>query len=69
MVVAHSMLKEPTQRYASADEFAADLDRVRRGLVPVAATAMMAAVPHEPTEFVPAAEATRIAPRPGRRRS
>jgi beta-lactam-binding protein with PASTA domain/predicted Ser/Thr protein kinase len=64
MVVAHSMLKEPTQRYASADEFAADLDRVRRGLVPVAATALMAAVPHEPTEFVPAAEATRIAPRP-----
>ena len=64
LVVAHSMLKEPTQRYASADEFAADLDRVRRGLVPVAATAMMAAVPHEPTEFVPAAEATRIGPRP-----
>ncbi|HEY3612413.1 MAG TPA: Stk1 family PASTA domain-containing Ser/Thr kinase [Gaiellales bacterium] len=63
MVVAHAMLKEPTQRYGSADEFAADLDRVRRGLVPVAATAMMAAVPHEPTEFVPAAEATRIAPR------
>jgi beta-lactam-binding protein with PASTA domain/predicted Ser/Thr protein kinase len=64
MVVAHAMLKEPTQRYASADEFAADLDRVRRGLVPVAATAMMAAVPPEPTEFVPTAEATRIAPRP-----
>jgi serine/threonine protein kinase/beta-lactam-binding protein with PASTA domain len=64
MVVAHAMLKEPTQRYASADEFTADLDRVRRGLVPVAATAMMAAVPHEPTEFVPAPEATRIAPRP-----
>jgi serine/threonine-protein kinase len=64
MVVAHSMLKDPTQRYGSADEFAADLDRVRRGLVPVAATAMMTAVPHEPTEFAPAAEATRIAPTP-----
>ena len=39
LVVAHSMLKEPDQRYGSADEFSADLDRVRRGLVPVAATA------------------------------
>ena len=65
MVVAHAMLKDPAQRYGSADEFAADLDRVRRGLVPVAATAVHTAiVPHEPTEFVPAAEATRIAPRP-----
>ena len=63
MVVAHAMLKEPAQRYGSADEFAADLDRVRRGLVPVAATALIAIVPHEPTEQVPAAEATRIAPR------
>jgi eukaryotic-like serine/threonine-protein kinase len=64
LVVAHSMLKDPAQRYASADEFAADLDRVRRGLVPVAATAVHAAIPHEPTELVPAVEATRIAPRP-----
>jgi len=63
MVVAHAMLKQPSQRYASADEFAADLDRVRRGLVPVAATALIE-MPHEPTEFVSAAEATRIAPRP-----
>ena len=63
LVVAHAMLKDPTQRYSSADEFAADLDRVRRGLVPVAATALMAAVPSGPTEFVPPAEATRIAPR------
>jgi serine/threonine-protein kinase len=62
MVVAHAMLKDPSQRYASADEFAADLDRVRRGLVPAAATAMIA-IPHEHTEQVPAAEATRIAPR------
>ena len=37
LVVAHAMLKDPAQRYGSADEFAADLDRVRRGLVPVAA--------------------------------
>ncbi len=64
LVVAHAMLKEPSQRYGSAEEFAADLDRVRRGLVPTAATALIAAIPHEPTEFVPAAEATRIAPRP-----
>jgi beta-lactam-binding protein with PASTA domain/predicted Ser/Thr protein kinase len=65
LVVAHAMLKDPAQRYGSADEFAADLDRVRRGLVPVAATAVHTAiVSHEPTEFVPAAEATRIAPRP-----
>jgi eukaryotic-like serine/threonine-protein kinase len=64
LVVAHAMLKDPSQRYASADEFSADLDRVRRGLVPAAATAMIAAVPADPTEFVPAAEATRIAPRP-----
>jgi eukaryotic-like serine/threonine-protein kinase len=63
LVVAHSMLKDPSQRYGSADEFAADLDRVRRGLVPVAATALMAAVPSQPTEHVPAVEATRIAPR------
>ena len=64
LVVAHAMLKEPAQRYGSADEFAADLDRVRRGLVPAAATALIAVVPHEPTERVPAVEATRIAPRP-----
>ena len=64
LVVAHAMLKDPAQRYSSADEFAADLDRVRRGLVPVAATAVHAAIPHEPTELVPAVEATRIAPRP-----
>ena len=65
LVVAHAMLKDPAQRYGSADEFAADLDRVRRGLVPVAATAAHTAiVTHEPTEFVPAAEATRVAPRP-----
>ncbi len=63
LVVSHAMLKDPSQRYASADEFAADLDRVRRGLVPAAATAMIS-IPHEPTERVPAAEATRIAPRP-----
>jgi serine/threonine-protein kinase len=63
LVVAHAMLKQPSQRYASADEFAADLDRVRRGLVPVAATALIE-MPQHPTEFVPAAEATRIAPRP-----
>jgi serine/threonine protein kinase/beta-lactam-binding protein with PASTA domain len=63
LVVAHSMLKDASQRYGSADEFAADLDRVRRGLVPVAATALMAAVPSQPTEHVPAVEATRIAPR------
>ena len=63
LVVAHAMLKDPAQRYGSADEFAADLDRVRRGLVPVAATALMAAVPSQPTEHVPAVEATRIAPR------
>jgi serine/threonine-protein kinase len=64
LVVAHAMLKDPAQRYASADEFAADLDRVRRGLVPVAATAAHTAiVTHEPTELVPAVEATRIAPR------
>ncbi|MDP9255327.1 MAG: Stk1 family PASTA domain-containing Ser/Thr kinase [Actinomycetota bacterium] len=65
LVVAHAMLKDPAQRYGSADEFAADLDRVRRGLVPVAATAAHTAiVTHEPTELVPAVEATRIAPRP-----
>jgi serine/threonine protein kinase len=65
LVVAHAMLKDPAQRYGSADEFAADLDRVRRGLVPVAATAVhQAVVSHEPTELVPAVEATRIAPRP-----
>ena len=63
LVVAHAMLKQPGQRYGSADEFAADLDRVRRGLVPAAATALLTAVPSEPTDFVPAAEATRIAPR------
>jgi eukaryotic-like serine/threonine-protein kinase len=63
MVVGHAMLKDPSQRYASADEFAADLDRVRRGLVPAAATALIA-IPHDATEQVPAAEATRIAPRP-----
>jgi beta-lactam-binding protein with PASTA domain len=64
LVVAHAMLKEPSQRYGSADEFSADLDRVRRGLVPVAATAVTSAIPREPTERVPAVEATRIAPRP-----
>jgi eukaryotic-like serine/threonine-protein kinase len=63
LVVAHAMLKDPTQRYASADEFAGDLDRVRRGLVPVAATAAYTAlIPGGATELVPAAEATRIAP-------
>src|SRR3954469_19966185 len=61
MVVSHAMLKEPTQRYGSAEEFAADLDRVRRGLVP-AATALIEMPPREPTELVPAVEATRIAP-------
>jgi eukaryotic-like serine/threonine-protein kinase len=66
LVVAHAMLKDPAQRYGSADEFAADLDRVRRGLVPVAATAAHTAiVTHEPTELVPAVEATRVAPSPG----
>ena len=65
LVVAHAMLKDPAQRYGSADEFAADLDRVRRGLVPVAATAAHTAiVSPDPTELVPAVEATRIAPRP-----
>ena len=63
MVVAHSMLKQPEQRYGSADEFSADLDRVRRGLVPAAATALIEMPPREPTERVPAVEATRIAPR------
>ena len=64
LVVAHAMLKDPAQRYGSADEFAADLDRVRRGLVPVAATAAHTAiVARDPTELVPAVEATRIAPR------
>jgi serine/threonine protein kinase/beta-lactam-binding protein with PASTA domain len=62
MVVAHSMLKQPDQRYGSADEFSADLDRVRRGLVPAAATALIEMPPREPTERVPAVEATRIAP-------
>jgi eukaryotic-like serine/threonine-protein kinase len=62
MVVAHSMLKQPEQRYGSADEFSADLDRVRRGLVPAAATALIEMPPREPTERVPAVEATRIAP-------
>jgi beta-lactam-binding protein with PASTA domain len=61
--VAHSMLKQPEQRYGSADEFSADLDRVRRGLVPAAATALIEMPPREPTEQVPAVEATRIAPR------
>jgi eukaryotic-like serine/threonine-protein kinase len=66
LVVAHAMLKDPAQRYGSADEFSSDLDRVRRGLVPIAATAAHTAViPHEPTELVPAVEATRIAPPPG----
>ncbi|MDX6570901.1 MAG: eukaryotic-like serine/threonine-protein kinase [Gaiellales bacterium] len=64
LVVAHAMLKDSAQRYGSAEEFAADLDRVRRGLVPAAATAAHTAiVAHEPAELVPAAEATRIAPR------
>jgi serine/threonine-protein kinase len=63
LVVAHAMLKEPSQRYGSADEFSADLDRVRRGLVPAAATAHTAVIPRERTEVVPAAEATRVAPR------
>ncbi len=59
LVVAHAMLKDPAQRYGSADEFAADLDRVRRGLVPVAATAAHTAiVARDPTELVPAVEAT-----------
>jgi serine/threonine-protein kinase len=61
MVVAHSMLKQPEQRYGSADEFSADLDRVRRGLVPAAATALIE-MPREPTQQVPAVEATRVAP-------
>ncbi len=47
LVVAHAMLKEPSQRYGSADEFGADLDRVRRGLVPVAATAVTSVIPRE----------------------
>jgi serine/threonine protein kinase/beta-lactam-binding protein with PASTA domain len=64
LVVAHAMLKEPSQRYGSADEFGADLDRVRRGLVPVAATAVTSVIPREPTEMIPAVEATRIAPVP-----
>jgi beta-lactam-binding protein with PASTA domain/predicted Ser/Thr protein kinase len=64
LVVAHAMLKDPAQRYTSADEFAADLDRVRRGLVPVAATVAHTAVVAHPVEFAPAVEATRIAPRP-----
>jgi eukaryotic-like serine/threonine-protein kinase len=64
LVVAHAMLKDSAQRYGSAEEFAADLDRVRRGLVPAAATAAHTAiVAHEPAELVPAGEATRIAPR------
>ena len=62
LVVAHAMLKEPSQRYGSADEFGADLDRVRRGLVPVAATAVTSVIPREATEMIPAVEATRIAP-------
>ena len=62
LVVAHAMLKEPSQRYGSADEFGADLDRVRRGLVPVAATAVTSVIPREPTEMIPAIEATRVAP-------
>ena len=66
LVVAHAMLKDPAQRYGSADEFGADLDRVRRGLTPVAATAVTSVIPREPTEMIPAVEATRIAPRPRR---
>jgi serine/threonine protein kinase/beta-lactam-binding protein with PASTA domain len=62
LVVAHAMLKEPSQRYGSADEFGADLDRVRRGLVPVAATAVTSVIPREATEMIPAVEATRVAP-------
>jgi serine/threonine-protein kinase len=64
LVVAHAMLKEPSQRYGSADEFGADLDRVRRGLIPVAATAVTSVIPREPTEMIPAVEATRVAPAP-----
>jgi serine/threonine protein kinase/beta-lactam-binding protein with PASTA domain len=64
LVVAHAMLKDSTQRYGSAEEFAADLDRVRRGLVPAAATAAHTAIiAHDPAELVPVVEATRIAPR------
>ena len=65
LVVAHAMLKDPAQRYGSADEFAADLDRVRRGLVPVAATAAprRSSRTSRPSSC-PAVEATRIAPRP-----
>ena len=62
LVVAHAMLKDPSQRYGSADEFGADLDRVRRGLVPVAATAVTSVIPRQSTEMIPAVEATRVAP-------
>jgi beta-lactam-binding protein with PASTA domain len=66
MVVGHAMLKDPSQRYASADEFAADLERFARGAAVSPVTEESATqIMRLPQDPIAATAATMIAP--GRR--
>ncbi len=61
-VVMRALAKDPARRYASADEMAADLERVRRGLAPAAETQAFTEVIADPLPVV--AAATAVAPPP-----
>ena len=61
-VVMRALAKDPARRHASADEMAADLERVRRGLAPAAETQAFTEVIADPLPVV--AAATAVAPPP-----
>jgi eukaryotic-like serine/threonine-protein kinase len=61
-VVIRALAKDPARRYASADEMATDLERVRRGLAPAAETQAFTEVIADPLPVV--AAATAVAPPP-----
>ena len=64
-VVLRAMAKDPGERYASAEEFRADLERVRRGIRPAAADAVGAAGVGASTATMAAhGESTAVVPAP-----
>jgi eukaryotic-like serine/threonine-protein kinase len=66
-VVLRALAKNPDDRYQSADEMEADLERVARGLPVAAATAATQVLRTPPAAAADATSATMIAPPPGAR--
>jgi len=64
-VILRTLAKNPANRYQSAEELRADLERVRQGL-PVEATPLLA--PPPPTQVIPTATEVMGAPEPERSR-